>query len=176
MEKRDVEVYASDWIHKTFPIDYDLPAHDPIGEIKNNINNVRFREVIQTLEQDEMLVILVFGDYRSNYYYNLYLERLALLNQAFPETIREVHVITSGTYALDPDHRRHSEGGAHKLKLPFAILWDEDDQLVERLQPDGSPARFLVNNNAQILATERLMEEEGYWRACQRISAILSKL
>src|SRR5262249_33973185 len=94
----------------TCPLDYNLPAKDPVGEIRNNIEHVSFRQVVSSVTDGEMLVGLVLGEFRSNYYYNLDLVKLAILNQAFPGTIREVHAITSGTYALDVKHRHWAEG------------------------------------------------------------------
>jgi len=159
------------WVGETFPINYQLPAHDPLGEIRNNVPDVRFDEVIKSLNPGEFLVVLVLGGYRSNYYYNLDLVRLAILRKAFPGTIREVHAITSGTYALDANHRKYCEGFARDNELPFAILWDEDDQVAAAVMPTGSPERFLVDSRGTVHATERLMEEEGYWKAIARIRA-----
>jgi len=168
LQHRAPEMEVPAWTGGTFPLDYNLPAKDPVGEIRNNIEHVSFSQVIGSLTDGEMLVVLVLGEYRSNYYYNLDLVKLAILNQAFPGTIREVHAITSGTYALDVNHRHWAEGLARNHNLPFAILWDEADIVAKTLQPAGYPANFLVDRHARILATERLMEEEGFWKAVQR--------
>ena len=65
-------------------------------------------------------------------------------------------------------HRHWAEGLARNHNLPFAILWDEANILAETLRPAGYPASFLVDRHARILATEKLMEEEGFWKAVQR--------
>jgi hypothetical protein len=171
LQHRAPEMEVPTWIGDTFPLDYNLPAKDPVGEIRNNVEHVSFSQVVGSLTDGEMLVVLVLGEYRSNYYYNLDLVKLAILNQAFPGTIREVHAITSGTYALDVKHRHWAEGLARNHNLPFAILWDEAGIVAETLRPAGYPASFLVDRHARILATEKLMEEEGFWKAVQRRAA-----
>lgn len=171
LEGRQPVDFKSGWTLETFPIDYTLPARDPVGEIRSNVAAVSYRDIVQSLDEGEMLVVLVMGNYRSNYYYNLDLERLAILNTAFPGRIREVHVITSGDYALDADHRRRAEGLAYQMSLPFVILWDEDATVSSAIQASESPARFLIDRTGRVLATERLMDDEGFWKAVARMKA-----
>ncbi|MEL6375167.1 MAG: hypothetical protein AAFR04_14505 [Pseudomonadota bacterium] len=151
-----------------FPVTYDLPRTDPIGELKQPDGMVSLSETLAALEGDELLLVLVLGDYRSNYYYNLDILRLAILNKALPGMVKAVHAITAGTYALDANHRRACEAEALSLGLPLELLYDEADRVSGQLFPDGYPARFFLDRDATVLATERIMEEEGFWLAQAR--------
>ncbi len=163
------------WTLDNFPVDYRLPAFDPIQERNSPFANVSLSKAIASLGDQELLIIMVMGGYRSNYYYNRDLARLADLHHAFPGTIAGVHVIVAGTYALDPDHRRDCEDHAARLGLPFSIIWDEEDAVSRRIAPAGFPARFMIDQSGKILATELLMDEEGYWSAFSRMSALTPK-
>lgn len=169
LQDRPPELAEPAWTLETFPLDYRLPAHDPVGEIKNNVDFVDLGGALAGLTDDQVVVVFVMGGYRSNYYYNLDLERLAVLNRAFPGFVREVHVVVSDTYALSAGHRRHSEAIAKRLHLPFAILWDKENAVAEALKCSGFPERFILDREARIVATERLMEEDGFWKAAARL-------
>ncbi|MEL7543639.1 MAG: hypothetical protein AAGJ70_07680, partial [Pseudomonadota bacterium] len=171
IEDREPEFPDPDWIGKPFPVAYELEASDPINEVVTPIDRVGFREIVDTLRPGEFLLVMALGTYRSNYYYNLDMERVAELKRAFPDRLREVHVITHGTYALDADHRRRAEGLCRELNLPFVILWDEGAEVANAAEADGWPARFMVDHTGTIRSTERLMEEEGFWAALARASS-----
>jgi hypothetical protein len=156
------------FVLQPLPFDYDLPARDPIGEVASNLDRVRLADALKILKPGQVIVILLMSNFRSNYYYNLDLERLALLNRAYPGGISEVHVIVAGDYALDAQHRQQAEGVAKQLGLPFAILHDPDDRCAAGLGLTGFPARFVVDKNRTVLATERFMEEDGFWLALAR--------
>ncbi|MEO0619155.1 MAG: hypothetical protein AAFZ01_07720 [Pseudomonadota bacterium] len=168
LEGREPHFPAPDWIGQQFPVAYNLDASDPAKEIVTPIDRVGFDEIVSTLNPGEFLLIMVLGTYRSNTYYNLDMERVAELKRAFPDRLREVHVITHGTYALSEEHRRQAEGVCQALNLPFVILWDEGAKVSEATVRLSTPARFLVDHTGTIRATEPLMEEEGFWAAISR--------
>lgn len=172
LEGRPADMEMPAWTLRRFPTDYDLPANDPVGEITSNVLRVKLSEVIGTLADGEFVVVFVMGPYRSNYYYNEDLCRLAILHRAFPGTIREVHVICGSEdgYALDIAHRRRAEGSAHALGLPFVILVDKAGSVDQALgQLEGYPARFVVDRHGIVRGTERLMDEIGFWMARSRM-------
>lgn len=156
------------FVLQPLPFDYDLPVHDPIGEVATDLARARLADALEILKPGQVVVILLMSSYRSNYYYNLDLERLAMLNRAYPGVISEIHVIVAGDYALDVRHRQQAEGLAKQLGLPFAILYDPEDRCAAGLGLPGFPARFVVDKNSTVLATERFMEEDGFWLAMAR--------
>lgn len=57
------------------------------------------------------------------------------------------------------------------MSLPFVILWDEGATVSSAIQASESPARFLIDRTGRVLATERLIDDEGFWKALARMKA-----
>lgn len=148
-----------------FRIDYKLPNYDPVRELPSHGYDVGLKSTLAAMDADQLLIIFAMGGYRSNYYANLDIERLALAHRSCLGRIADVHVITSSTYALDAEHRRRAEGLAQTLGLRLTVLWDEDDSVMSKLNYHMSPARFCLDNDGTILSTATFEEERGLWEA-----------
>ena len=150
---------------------YDLPARDPVCEIEGDARPVSLAAELAAMGDDQFLVVFVLGGYRSNFYYNLDIVRLAQLHRAYPGVVAAVHVVVEGDYALDKRHRRRSEGVARRFGLPLRVLHDENGTLARTLRPRGSPARYILDRKGRVLSTARLEEEEGFWQAVGALDA-----
>ncbi|MEO0359131.1 MAG: hypothetical protein AAF386_12750, partial [Pseudomonadota bacterium] len=148
-----------------FPIDYALKQTDPLGELPGSGHVLSLKTALDALDPEQVLIVLAYGPYRSNYYGNLDLERLAFVQSACPDLMAEVHIIAGSEYALDARHRRYAEGLAQKRGLPLTILWDPEDTLFGRLSAAGSPARFVLDSNGTILSKATFADERGLWEA-----------
>ncbi len=153
-----------------FPVDYVLPNHDPIGEWPTHGRTLALRSTLAAMEPDQILVVLVLGGYRSNYYANLDIERLSLLHQACAGRMADVHVIVSSDYALDANHRHHAEGLARRFGLPMTLLWDEEETVMQAVGTHMSPVRFCLDHTGRVLSTAPFEEERGLWDAVQTLA------
>lgn len=155
---------------ETYPVDYKLPCHDPVRERTSSTPSRSFEEALKATRSGQLLAISVLGDYRSNYYYNEDIARLAMIHRAFPDLISEVHVIVSSDYALDEGHRHWAEDMSDKVGLPFVILFDEEATVAECIGGASSPMRALVGRNGEVLSTANWADETGIWEALQRMA------
>ncbi len=156
---------SSQPVGSRFPTDYALPNSDPLNELPGAGHVLSLTTALQSLDEGQFLIVLAYGSYRSNYYGNLDLEKLAMLHAACPNLIGEVHIIAGSDYALDARHRRYAEGLAQKRGLPLTILWDEENTVMARLNGLGSPARFVLDKDGIILSTATFADERGLWQA-----------
>lgn len=152
---------------KRFPLDYNLLNDDPVGELPASGKYVDLNTFLKSMSDGQILIVIVYGPYRSNYYGNIDIERLALMYPAFRETIAGVHLICSSDYALSAEHRHEVEGFAQRQGLPLTVLWDEDDSLMNKLGRGGSPVRCVLDNSGTVLSTAPLAQEKGLWEALE---------
>jgi tetratricopeptide (TPR) repeat protein len=148
-----------------FPLRYSLPNHDPVGELPAHGHDLSLSAALSSMEPHQILVVLVLGGYRSNYYANLDIERLALVHRVRPGVVADVHIIVSSDYALDVRHRHDSEGLAQSTNLPLTILYDADDQVMSQIKTRTSPARFMLDREGKVRSTGELADESGFWEA-----------
>ncbi|MES0826992.1 hypothetical protein [Ruegeria sp. SCP11] len=151
--------------NEAFPFTYTLPNTDPVGEIACSGEAVSLQDELAAMSQGQLLILVIYGPYRSNYYGNLEIERLAQLHAACPEIIAGVHVVCSSNYAHSDEHRHETEGLAQQLGLPLKILWDEQNEVMERLEREGSPFVCALGKDGTVLSTKCFAEEEGLWEA-----------
>ncbi|NNE87412.1 MAG: hypothetical protein HKN27_04990 [Silicimonas sp.] len=148
-----------------FPVSYTLRNVDPVGELPAHGHDLSLAATLASMDDTQVLIILALGGYRSNYYANLDIERLAMVHRCRPGVIADVHLIVSSDYALDVRHRHDSERLAQSTGLPLTILFDPDSEVMSQIDTHTSPARFMLNKNGVVLSTRELADESGFWEA-----------
>ncbi len=159
-----------------FPIEYDLTNHDPVGEIPASGEKVSLSASLAAMAEGQLLVVVAYGKYRSNYYGNIDIERLAQIHAACPDIVADLHLIVSSDYALSAEHRHEAEGLARAVGLPMTVLWDEDDLVMKKVGRGGSPVRCVLDKSGIILSAAPFAQEQGFWEAleAQKHSRVLN--
>lgn len=156
---------------KPFAADYVLPHHDPLGEWPTDDTLISLKETLMSLEPQQILPVIVYGGFRSNSYGNASLARLAMVHQVCPNLVGAVHVIVSGTYALDHKHRKWAEQKCRDHGLPVFILYDEEASVRDQLGLTKSPGTFMLSPDGTVLSTLPWADEDGIWAAVARLNA-----
>jgi len=150
---------------KTIDMDYELPNIDPVRGIQSTGKIVSFRNSLDQLGPNQLLLVLVMGHYRSNGYYLEDIMTAAPIFNAFENKVKAVHVICEGDYEPNSDGRKADEKLAIRVKMPIRILFDKDKTVSARIKATGYPSRFFFNKNGDVLSTKDLGDETAIWEA-----------
>lgn len=150
---------------KNFEMDYQLPNLDPVGVFQSSDKILSFRESLNQLGENQLLLVLVMGHYRSNGYYLEDIIAAAPIFKVFRHKVKAVHVICEGNYEPNPDGRQEDEKLARAFAMPIHILFDEDKNVSKQINATGYPSRFFFNKKGEILSEKQLWDETGIWEA-----------
>ena len=149
-------------------MNYELPNTDPVGEIPSTGEIIRFKDTLEQLGANQLLLVFVMGHYRSNSYYTDDILAAAPIFKIFAQKIKAVHVICDGDYTLYPEDRKDFEKLAMAYKMPLKILFDKDKTVSSKIDANGYPCRFIYNKQGELLSTEKLWDETGIWEAFRK--------
>ncbi len=153
---------------KNFQMDYQLPNLDPVGVFQSSDKILSFRESLNQLGENQLLLVLVMGHYRSNGYYLEDIIAAAPIFKVFRHKVKAVHVICEGNYEPDPKGRQEDEKLARSFTMPIHILFDEDKKVSKQINATGYPSRFFFNKNGDILSEKQLWDETGIWESFRK--------
>lgn len=155
---------------RPFPLPYRLPQHDPFGQWPEG-TEVALTETLAAMRPDQMLLVYALGPYRTNGPFQAEMASLVALHAHAPQRIAAVHLITSHE---DRDSswqaRNQIEDQARAAGLPVTVLSDPGGTVEQALRLTKSPSLYVLDHRGNLLATEPLADEDGYWLALERLS------
>jgi len=149
----DERSQESPWIHKQFPMDYELAALDGSGAVK-------LSDTLSNLEDHQLHIVCSLGTYRSNGPYDDFMQRFIHIHRHFYPFLNGLHVITAGD--RNPHWLDH-EKLAKSRQLPVSLLNDPDGSLMEALEATGSPEIFFLDKNGAVVSTQDFSNEIQLW-------------
>ena len=150
---------------KASKIKYKLPNLDPVGVFQSSDKFISFQESLDQLGENQLLLVMVMGHYRSNGYYLNDIIAAAPIFKAFKNKVQAVHVICEGNYEPNPTGRQKDEKLVRAFEMPLWILFDEEKTVSAQVNASGFPSRFFFNRNGDVVSEKKLWDETGIWEA-----------
>lgn len=136
-----------DWLNKVFPEKYTLAGIGKAGDIS-------LVQTLKSMKSTQLLLVVLMGGFRSNSDYSEFVRRYLHWKVYFPSFVSEMHVITTtrdrAVGVSTPEHLQ-AEERAVRRNFPIRVLWDREQVITDRLQPNASPTPLFLNHEGRIL-------------------------
>ncbi len=155
-----------------FPYLYSLPANDPLhGHAGDKGDVISLRETLQSLKENEFLIVILLSGYRCNGYYSLDMELLAAIWPVLGQYFPYVHVVTSAPPGCEfNDWWMDGEVAARNADVPVMILHDANDIVPEEVGAESSPHVVILDRSGMVVNNPANGIEQGIWNAVRLAS------
>ena len=150
-------VYNDYWPGRQFPYDYYLKQ-----VIYNDGGWVKLSTTLNFMERDQLLIVCMLADFRTNIFYDRFMHRLIGYVNCFPGVVFDLHVIVSNTHGSNYDYSEllKYEKKYFNQNNSISVLLDADEQLWDMLEPHGSPTIYVLNKKGIVLHEGELFEND----------------
>lgn len=158
----EVKMPAS--VYQDIALSYDLPIKDPAQIITQHEGRLDLQKACKNLKPGQSIIVVLLASYRSNYYYNKGWEVSAPILNKLRSKFPQIHIVTSGNYALDESFLK-AEKPLARHSLDFKILNDENLEVATRLNQERAPINLALNHRGEVVAESALWDESLIWKA-----------
>lgn len=144
-------------------IRYDLYPKGKDGGNLTAEEKVSLIDQCGRLNPGQHIVVTLLGEYRSNYYYYFSCVNCAVIFDKLRNLFPEIHVVSGGTYAVDPIYLR-AEMPLKMLGVKFKVLNDEDRKIADMMDLERAPTNLSLNHKGEIVAEGALYDEALIWK------------
>lgn len=150
-------VYNDYWPGREFPYDYYLKQ-----AIYSDGGWVKLSATLQAMDSDQLLIICMLANFRTNIFYDRFMHRLIGYANCFPGVIFDLHVIISNVLGSNHDYPELLEHEVQYAKRnnSISVLLDTDEQLWDALEPHGSPTIYVLDKKGIVLHEGELFEND----------------
>lgn len=160
---------------RSFPVNYVLPAVDPLkAKPGPDSEYVKLGDELAKLRTDQVAIVILLGDYRSNGPYHQLVENLGHLYPVIGKRVPVVHVVTSEVELRDRSFNElwcEGEAYARSRGVPIRVVTDAQDMVGGALGLTKSPVMFILARDGSILSEGSGSSDEPYWEAFAEVDA-----
>lgn len=156
------EVNAPQSIFIDSRINYDLeekfdpPRHDHAAQ------RFTLNAALQSLQNDQYLIVTLLGQYRSNYFHYEACRTSAVILDKLRSKFPIIHILSGGTYSLEAVFKE-AEGYFDNHKIDYKTLNDENTKIADQMNIETAPTHLILNAKGDIIAEGDLSDGKILW-------------